>query len=56
MHIYQFDVEVEEGIVQQQGLPYEDPDGNKFDIGNTINNGSYEVSLDLFGLSLEGHF
>jgi long-subunit fatty acid transport protein len=56
LHIFQMDVEVEEGIVQQQGLPYESPDGEIFYIGNTINNGSYEVSMNLFGVSLEGHF
>ncbi len=60
MHIFQPDVIVKKGIVQQQGLPYtpdpfNDPD-TKINIGNTINGGKYEVDLNLFGLSLEGHF
>jgi len=57
MHVFQLDVEVTEGIIQQQGLPWEDPsDGEEKDIGNTVNNGTYEVSMNLFGVSLEGHF
>ena len=57
LHVFQLDVEVTEGIIQQQGLPWEDPsDGEEKDIGNTINNGTYEVSMNLFGVSLEGHF
>ncbi len=55
LHIFQLDVEVEEGIVQQQGLPYESDEGQK-NIGNTINNGTYEVAMNIFGISLEGHF
>ncbi|MCP4599645.1 MAG: hypothetical protein GY847_03745 [Proteobacteria bacterium] len=55
LHVFQFDVKVKDGIVQQQGLPYESADGPK-DIGNTVNNGTYEVSLNLFGVSLEGYF
>lgn len=60
MHIFQPDVIVKRGIVQQQGLPYtpdpmNDPD-TQLNVGNTINGGKYEVDLNIFGLSLEGHF
>jgi long-subunit fatty acid transport protein len=56
LHVFQFDVEVENGIVQQQGLPYDSGEGGLKDIGNTVNNGLYEVSMNLFGVSLEAHF
>jgi long-chain fatty acid transport protein len=55
LHVFQLDVEVTEGIVQQQGLPVESG-GVEYNIGNRVNNGKYEVALNLFGLSLEGHF
>jgi long-chain fatty acid transport protein len=51
MHIFQWDVEVTEGIVQQQGMPVDD-----VNTGNTVNNGLYEVDLNIFGASLEAHF
>ncbi len=47
---------VKDGIVQQQGLPMEDASGEDKNLGNTVNNGKYNVALNLFGLSLEGHF
>ncbi len=62
LHVFQLDVEVKEGIVQQQGVPYdtgaEDSEGQPVTVpvGNTVNNGKYEVSMNLFGVSLEGHF
>jgi long-chain fatty acid transport protein len=51
MHVFQWDVEVTEGIVQQQGMPVDD-----VNTGNTVNNGLYEVDLNIFGASLEAHF
>jgi len=59
MHIFQPDVEVKRGVVQQQGLPYT-PDPTDQDttmnVGNVVNGGEYEVDINLIGLSLEGHF
>jgi long-subunit fatty acid transport protein len=55
LHVFQPDVEVEGGVVQQQGLPLVLGDVEQV-IGNTVNNGKYEVSANLFGISLEGHF
>jgi long-chain fatty acid transport protein len=60
MHIFQPDIVVERGIVQQQGLPYtpdpmNDPD-TQLNVGNVVNGGRYEVGINIFGLSLEGHF
>ncbi len=52
LHVFQLDVEVDEGIVQQQGLLNED----EKNIGNTVNNGKYQVAMNLLGISLEGHF
>ncbi len=56
LHVFQFDVEVKEGIQQQIGMPAEGASGelNK-KIGNTINNGSYAVNINMFALSLEIH-
>jgi len=63
MHIFQFDIDVTDGAVQQQGLPLDvewDPETGEVtrsvNIGNRINNGHYDVAINLFGLSLEGHF
>lgn len=56
MHVFQPDVTVTEGIIQQQGKPMEDANGNEVSPGNTVNNGTYKVALNLFGVSLEGHF
>jgi long-subunit fatty acid transport protein len=55
LHVFQFDVEVDDGVVQQIGLPIE-RDGQKIQTGNTVNNGTYEVGINLFTVSLEGHF
>ena len=55
MHVFQWDVEVTQGIVQQQGMPVDTAEGPAF-IGNTVNNGRYEVDLNIFGASLEAHF
>lgn len=61
MHIFQLDVKVTEGIIQQLGPTTEDAptevDGvtEDRDLGNVVNNGSYSVSLNMFGLSFEGH-
>lgn len=56
LHVFQPEVNVTKGIVQQQGLPMEDENGEEKNIGNTVNNGTYNVALNLFGLSMEGHF
>lgn len=55
MHVFQRDVRVSEGIVQQQGLPLDTAEG-PVATGNTVNNGLYEVDLNIFGASLEAHF
>ncbi|MCP4680626.1 MAG: hypothetical protein GY854_35110 [Deltaproteobacteria bacterium] len=55
LHVFQFDVEVEDGVVQQIGMPIE-RDGEEKQTGNTVNNGTYEVGINLFAISLEGHF
>ncbi|MCP4675371.1 MAG: hypothetical protein GY854_07680 [Deltaproteobacteria bacterium] len=55
LHVFQPDVNVEEGIIQQMGPTVETADGPR-DFGNVVNNGVYEVSLNIFGASLEGHF
>ncbi len=55
LHIFQPVVNVEEGIIQQMGPTVETADGPR-DFGNIVNNGVYEVNLNIFGASLEGHF
>ncbi|MBN2801718.1 MAG: outer membrane protein transport protein [Deltaproteobacteria bacterium] len=52
MHIFQPDITVKDGIVQQQGLPLSTGE----EIGNTINNGTYKVALNIFSLAVEAHF
>ena len=52
-HIFQPDVTVTDGVLQQQSIP---PSPELPSTGNIINNGTYRVSMDVFGLSLEGHF
>ncbi len=51
-HIFQPDVTVTEGILQQQSIrdPALPPSGN------VINNGTYRANYNVFGLALEGHF
>jgi len=55
LHVFQSDVVVEDGVLQQQGLPYDSGEAGPKNIGNTVNNGRYEVGMNLFGVSLEGH-
>jgi long-chain fatty acid transport protein len=55
-HVFQPDIVVKRGVVQQQGLPAQNPDGENVPIGNVVNGGKYHVSLDIFGLAIEGHF
>ncbi|MCP4680374.1 MAG: hypothetical protein GY854_33800 [Deltaproteobacteria bacterium] len=62
LHVFQFDVTVDEGIVQQMALPYREMNPEtgetaaEIETGNIVNNGTYEVSMNIFGVSLEGHF
>lgn len=56
LHVFQPDVTVSEGIVQQQGMTLKLDDGAEATIGNTVNNGRYQVNMNIFGLSAEGHF
>lgn len=51
-HIFQPRVVVDSGVVQQQGQPTFD--GQQ--IGNTVNNGRYDVSIDVLGISAEASF
>jgi long-chain fatty acid transport protein len=55
LHVFQPDVRVTKGIVQQQGMPLQTADG-PVNVGNTVNNGLYEVDLNIFGASVEAHF
>jgi long-subunit fatty acid transport protein len=55
MHVFQPDVVVKRGVVQQQGLPL-DTGTEQVEIANVVNGGRYRVSLNIFGLALEGHF
>lgn len=52
LRIFQPDITVTKGIVQQQGLPLSSGEN----IGNTVNSGTYEVALNIFGISGEIHF
>jgi long-chain fatty acid transport protein len=51
-HVFQPTVTVTEGILQQQSI--RDPALPPY--GNVINNGTYAVNFNVFGLALEGHF
>ncbi len=55
LHVFQFDVEVKDGVVKQIGMPIE-REGEQIQVGNTINNGTYDVDINLISISLEGHF
>lgn len=50
LHIFQPDVEVTEGVVQANA--FRNPGDPSID-GNIVNNGLYETSLDIFGVSLQ---
>ncbi len=52
LHIFQRDVVVDNGIAQANAFRFPD-DPNVY--GNIVNNGKYEMSLDIFGLSVEVH-
>ncbi len=62
LHIFQPEVTVKEGVVQQMALPYTQIDPTTGEVaaeiqtGNIVNNGVYQVSMNIFGVSLEGHF
>jgi long-chain fatty acid transport protein len=56
MHVFQPDVIVERGVLQQQGLPMRLSADESVQIANVVNGGRYRVSLNMFGLALEGHF
>ncbi len=60
MHIFQPRIKVTEGIAQQMGpateMPTPEGETVELDLGNIVNNGSYDVSLNMFGASFEGHF
>lgn len=51
-HVFQPEVEVTEGILQQQQI--RDPALPAS--GNVVNNGTYKVNYNIFGVALEGHF
>ncbi|MBL4686876.1 MAG: outer membrane protein transport protein [Nannocystaceae bacterium] len=52
LHIFQRDVTVERGISQANAFRFP---GDPNIYGNIVNNGKYEMSLELFGLSIEVH-
>jgi long-chain fatty acid transport protein len=62
LHVFQEEVTVEQGVVQQMTLPVEvtnpeDPsDSTVVENGNIVNTGKYYVNMNIIGLSLEGHF
>ena len=53
---FQPDVVVKRGVVQQQGLPMQISADESVQIANVVNGGRYRVSLNVFGLAIEGHF
>ena len=55
-HVFQRTVKVTQGIVQQATNLVDGPDGEPISPGNTVNNGTYEVALNLFGMSFLGRF
>ncbi len=56
LHVIQPKITVTDGTVQQQTNPITSPDGELLRPGNVVNNGVYEVALNLFGASFQGHF
>jgi long-subunit fatty acid transport protein len=51
-HVFQPTVVVTEGLLTQRGIT---TPGTPL-VGNVVNNGTYNVSYNLFGVSFEGHF
>ncbi|MCP4197108.1 MAG: hypothetical protein GY762_08145 [Proteobacteria bacterium] len=62
LHVFQEDVTIEQGEVQQMALPgkFPDPDDPSGEVsvenGNIVNSGKYDVNMNIIALSLEGHF
>jgi long-chain fatty acid transport protein len=62
LHVFQQDVTIEQGVVQQMALPRQLPDPDDptesewVENGNIVNSGKYDVNMNIIGLSLEGHF
>ncbi len=59
LHLFQRRVEVTDGILQQSAGSLADiyNDGSLvLSTGNTVNNGTYDVNVNIYSLSLEGHF
>ncbi len=59
LHIFQPRVTVTEGILQQSSGTHADFNGDgslMLPLGNTVNNGTYDVNLNVVAMSLEGHF
>jgi long-chain fatty acid transport protein len=52
-HIFQGDKTVTNGVIQQQGIRGSEDEPRT---GNVVNNGTYKVNYNIFGVSLEGHF
>jgi long-chain fatty acid transport protein len=55
LHVFQPDVVVKNGAVQQMSTPVKDA-GVEYQIGNVVNGGKYELSLNVVGLTLQGSF
>lgn len=56
LRVIQADVEVTKGIVQQQGQKIDLGDGNQYAAGNTVNNGTYKVDMNIFSGSISATF
>lgn len=60
LHLFQKQITVTEGIIQQSSgeLFHPDPEDPSvaLSLGNTVNNGTYDVNLNIISLSAEGHF
>ena len=59
-HLFQERITVTEGILQQSSgeLFHPNPEDASvaLSMGNTVNNGTYDVNLNIFSLAVEGHF
>ena len=53
LHIFQPEVVVRNGLVQANA--FREP-GDSDNLGNVVNNGRYQTSIDLFGLALQARF